>query len=208
MAVEIGSFPVASVSVRPCTPAVWPTTCTRSAIPGVISVVAGSAATVPPEAMMTASRLTAYSSASRTFRFLSLGLCTLTARYSSGLAGDVTSRDLADWSFSTWASCAGGTKSAPKASWAFGPLAMSVCASTVGSWFSSMTILSGPAVRFGSLAAVQYLLRTSTADTPGVYDWTVYGPLVIGCWPNVAAGALPAGTGASEVVETTHGQSP
>ena len=41
-----------------------------------------------------------------------------------------------------------------------------------------------------------------------MYDWTAYGPLVTGSLPKVAAGALPDGTGAIEVVETTHGQSP
>ena len=73
----------------------------RAPTDGVISVVAGSAAIGPPEATTTDCRLIAYSSASRTFRFLSFGLWTLTATYSSGLAGDVTRRAFADGSFST-----------------------------------------------------------------------------------------------------------
>src|ERR1700761_7714071 len=96
----------------------------------------------------------------------------LTARYSSGLADDVTSRDFTDGLFSAWASWAAGTKSAPNESCADGPSEMSVCASTVGSWLSSKTILLGPAVRFGSAAWVQYLLRTRTSELPEVYDWT------------------------------------
>src|SRR5579875_754707 len=131
-------------------------------MPGVISVVAGVAAIEPPEATMIDWRSIAYCSAWRTFAFWSCGLFMLTARYSSGLAGEVTSRDFAAALFSICASCAGGTKSAPNEFWAEPLSAISVWASTVGSWLSLKMILLGPSERLGSVDCFQYLLRTIT----------------------------------------------
>jgi hypothetical protein len=61
--------------------------------------------------------------------------------------------------------------------------------------FRSTVILSGSAVRFGSVDASHFGLRTSVKFLPRLFVWNMYGPLETTCSLYLVPVSLAAGTG-------------